>query len=178
MKRTHTLTMILVAAAFLVGALTGPAPTSGQPVTYRLAVFDAQRVISESSAGRKEEEKLNQHLVSKRAIIEQKQEELEKVKKDLQSTALAISADRKEQLMKEVEQKRIDLERLISDADRELRVEHNMINRMIQQKLTVVIEDYGKRNGYTFIFEWNQCAFNDNTVDITDLIIKEFDKQQ
>jgi outer membrane protein len=177
MKRTHLATLSLVFTAFLVGALVGPASTSGQPTTYRLAVFDAQRVISESSTGQKDEEKLNHYRVSKQAVIDQKQKELEQIKKDLQSTTLSMTTDRKDRLKKEIEHKQIDLKRFISDAERELRAEIDRIQRDIQKKLAVVINNYGKKNGYTFIFERNQCAFNDNTVDITDLIIKEFDNR-
>ena len=51
MKRNEV-TILFVIVAFLAGALVSPPGASGEAASYRLAVFDAQRVISESKAGR------------------------------------------------------------------------------------------------------------------------------
>ncbi|MCB0344547.1 MAG: OmpH family outer membrane protein [Bdellovibrionales bacterium] len=154
------------------------APTA-QAADLRVAFVDMQRALSESEAGskaQKDYEKVvkeaQDELNSKKADFDRQQEKYSKQKNSLSSTA---KTERQEKLLS-MER---DLKRSFQDQQESLRRKNAQLVGGLVRELRDVVSQVGKKEGFTVILEKGSQAvlYADNSIDITDEVIKEFNRR-
>ena len=72
-----------------------------------------------------------------------------------------------------------DYERQVKDSKSEVQLKEAELTNDILEDLIPAIQEYGKKNGYTIIFEKNErnILFASETIDLTDKIIAIYDAQ-
>ena len=163
------LALVAPSLALLAGVAT-PAPAQ-----YKIAVFDSAKVLTDSKVGNAAQERLNRFKNDRQGDISSREKEVMDMQNKFVTQSLTLSPEKKEEMQKQVEQKKTDFKRYVSDSEKELMEQLDKVQRDLQQKLTDVIETYGKQQGYTLIFERLQCVFNSDAVDITGEITTKFD---
>ena len=91
-----------------------------------------------------------------------------------------MSADQKEKLMRDIDQKTKSLNRDTEDAQAELDQEQGKIMQELGQRIMAVIDKYSKDKGYSLILDVSSqqtpVLFASNDIDITSDIIKLYDQ--
>jgi len=172
MKKNLTRTIALAAVATAVLAL-GALPAAA--ADYKIGVFDSGRVIMESQVGQNAQAELNVFKNSRQKSITTREKDLETRNNEFVNKSLTLSQERRQELREELEDMRREFQRFYKDNERDLIKEMDKMQKTLQRQLSTVIEEFGKREGYTLIFERLQCVFNESAVDITDEVVRAFD---
>ncbi|HEV8336743.1 MAG TPA: OmpH family outer membrane protein [Candidatus Polarisedimenticolia bacterium] len=152
------------------------APAAAQQQEPRIGVFDSQPVWQQTEEGKKLQAQLAAFRDGKVGEINGKESELNKLRERLRSQEVSLSDDKKSQMLKDIDQKTIDLKRLNDDATREMQSQLKDAQDQFQRELFDVVEALGKDKKYTLILEKTIVVYNNETVDITKEVVAKFNE--
>lgn len=138
----------------------------------KLGYVDIQKVLNLSNAGKDAKEQLTTKVKRYQEEITRKQEELKKLKDVIEKQGSLLSESAKSAKEKEYQQLLKDLQRLQKDAQDDLQAKDEELTKKIFADIERSVQDYGRKNGYTFIFIRDErMMFADEKVDLTDQIL-------
>jgi len=146
----------------------------------KIGVVDLQRCIQESQEGKKVAQELEAKKAALQKKIDQKQDELTKLKDELEKKGMMLSLDAQEDKRKEFDRKRREFQFLYEDLSEEMRQAEADARRKILSDLEKVVQDLGKKEGVSIIFERRASGimYIDNALDLTDKAIKAYDQSR
>ncbi len=141
----------------------------------KIGVINAQEIMEKTKKGNQVQKKLEGLQNSKRTVLQGKQQELEKLEKELNSPAL--NADTRARKTRQIQDKRIELQRMVEDARKEMQQESQKQLYALQKEIIPLIQEIGKSKGFTLILDMagTGIAYFDKSVDITAEVIKAVD---
>ena len=142
----------------------------------KIGVFDSQRVSEETEQGKKYQSDLEKSGATKRTGIEAKENEIKDLQDQLAAQRQSLSADKIADMERDIQKKVVELQRLRDDASREFQMELTEIQKKFQDVLISTIEELGKEQSFTLIFEKMQCIYSSSTVDITNQVIEKLNQ--
>jgi len=138
----------------------------------KLGYVDIQKVLNLSAAGKDAKDQLTAKVKKYQEDINRKQEEMKKLKDVIEKQGQLLSESAKSSKEKEYQQLLKDLQRLQKDAQDDLQAKDEELTRRILTDIEKVVQEYGRKNGYTFIFIRNDSMiFADEKVDLTDKVL-------
>ncbi|HOI14737.1 MAG TPA: OmpH family outer membrane protein [Geobacteraceae bacterium] len=138
----------------------------------KLGYVDIQKVLNLSNAGKDAKNQLTVKVKKYQEEINRKQEEMKKQKDVLEKQGQLLSESAKSSKEKEYQQSLKDLQRLQKDAQDDLQAKDEELTRKILTDIEKVVQEYGRKNSFTFIFIRNDSMiFADDKVDLTDQIL-------
>ena len=151
-------------------------PALAQNVPARVAVVDVQKVLTQSAPGKAAAEKLKKMQEDRVAKARQMDEELRKLDSELGTKRLSLSAQKVEEMAKQIDDKKISMQRYVQDADREMTEARNRELAALQTKIEPVIDALGKEMGLALIFNKFESGlvYAADAVDITDTVVQRF----
>lgn len=159
-------------------ALAGAAAATAQEAR-RVAVIDVQQVVESSAAGREalaRLKKLNDEKVAQGAKMVS---ELEALQKQLAAQRATLAEERIKSLQKEIEDKQVALERFRDDAQEFLDEARRKELQALEARILPIINEIGREMKLHLIFNKFQSGlvYADDSVDITDEVLKRFNVQ-
>jgi outer membrane protein len=142
-------------AATGTGALPAGASTTGtsSAAITKIGIVNIQDAIIATNEGKKEFDVLKQRFSPKESELKNLNDEVENLKKQLQTTTDKLSDDERSSRVKTLEVKQKSLQRNYEDAQNEFQqAEQEVVNR-IGSKMLTVLEKYAKSNGYSVILD-------------------------
>lgn len=145
----------------------------------KIAFVDLQKALNLSEAGKEAKEKIKTEVQGYDTEVQDKQEELKKMKEDLEKQAMLLSEEARNAKERDYQQKVKEYQRLTKDIQESLQQMDQDFTRKILEDLLKVAQDYGKSQGFIMILEKTESSivYADESIDITDEVIKAFDKQ-
>lgn len=144
--------------------------------SLKIGLIDSPRVLKESKAAQEYKEVLMNDLKTKRAVFSKKQAEVLEMESNLKIEQAGLSSDelkdKQEALAKELK----NLRRLKVDLEEELEKRNNEYTRQIVTDVREVVKEYREEENYTLIIEKSSVIASDDDIDITEDIIKLYDK--
>ncbi|HZU33037.1 MAG TPA: OmpH family outer membrane protein [Candidatus Angelobacter sp.] len=135
-------------AAFSQGAATAGA-SSGS----KIGIVSIQDAIANTNEGKKELEALQQKFSPKQAELKTQNDDVENLKKQLQTQGDKLSEDERSNRVKAIETKQKALQRNYEDAQNEFQqAEQEIVNRL-GKKMLAVLEKYAKDNGFAMVLD-------------------------
>ena len=127
-------------------AITNPGGT-------KIGTINVEGAIFASNEGQRDFDVLSKKLEPKQNELKAKSDEIDGMKKQLNTTGDKLSDDAKANLMKQIETKQKALERDAQDAQDDARNQENEIAQRILQKMAPLIVDYARNNGFALIVD-------------------------
>ena len=156
-----TLTMAIASAA-------GAAET-------KIASVDVQKILVLSEAGKEAKEQLALKAGKYENEKNAKEEELKKLKADLEKQSVLLSESARNTKEKDYQQKLKEYQRFLKDAQDDLQAKNDEYTNKIVEDIVNVVQEYGRKNGYSFIFVKNDSMiYADDKADLTDEVLKLF----
>ena len=142
----------------------------------KIGVINAQKVIQGTKKGRAITQRLEKLGQDKQKQVESLRASIKQLEQELVSPAL--NAEARERKNTELQGKRTELKRFIEDAQRELQTKSQSELTKLREEIMPLIERIGKEKGFTVVLDLSisGIAYFDKSIDITDLIIAEYDK--
>ena len=157
-------------AGFMVCCL---AATSAFGAELKLGYIDMQRALNASEAGKEAKEQLAARVKKYQEEINTKQEDIKKLKDELEKQGMLLSESARAAKEKDYQQRLKEFQRFTKDAQDELQGKDEEFTRKILEGMEKIIQDFGRKNGYTFIFVKNEgMLFVDDKVDVTEEVLK------
>lgn len=173
-QRMLQLTAALVGAAVAAFAQGGAQPT-------KVGVINIQAALIGTKDGQKAAGELEAKRAPKAKDLEAKQNQINQLRETLNKGSNTMSAEQREKLMREIDQRTKALNRDMEDAQADFEQEQQRILNDLGQKIMSVIDKYARDNGYTLILDVSSpqtpVLYATNQIDITQEIIRLYDAQ-
>lgn len=144
----------------------------------KIGFVDMQAVIAKSEPGLKAMEQLKSQFKGMKDNLDAQKKSLDSLREELQKQSMMLSQEAK--LDKETQYKRKvrDFQDMGQNYQRKLQQAEQNLSKPIIEKLLTVVQDYGKKNGYTAIFDKQASGlvYQQDSVDLTNAIIAELNK--
>jgi outer membrane protein len=167
--------LMLLAVVFTLVAV----PVAMAADAMKVGYVDLQKALNMSASGKAAKEKMKAKFKDYDASVQKKQEELKKLKEDLEKQAMLLSAEARAAKERDYQQKVKDYQRLTKDIQEELQQTDADFTRKILEEIFKVVQQIGKQEGYTLVFEKTESSilYASEGIDMTDRVIQAFDKQ-
>jgi outer membrane protein len=170
--------IILVAAAGMAAALVQEA-AAAEP--FKVAIIDQQAVIERSIAGKRALEEMKSYSTTRQRIIEADDAELKELEKGSQDANLSeeVRKDKQEQFRTKLEA----YQRRIQEFNREVQEKQRGMIAEYSKKIRDAALIVAQKEGYTAVSDKGSegtvkiVLYHHPSVDLTDKVIKELDRQ-
>lgn len=132
-------------------AATPPAATNAAGM--RIGIINMQQAILASNEGRRDFEALSKKFEPKQAELKSQNDEVEGLKKQLNTQGDKLNEQTRATLVKNIETKQKSLQRSLEDAQGDFQQQQNEILNRIGGKMLEVLDKYAKDNGYGLILD-------------------------
>jgi outer membrane protein len=123
------------------------------PAVPKVGIVQIQAAIANTNEGKKELDVLQQRFSPKQAELKNMNDEIEGLKKQLQTQGDKLSDEERANRVRTIEAKQKTLQRNYDDFQSEAQqAEQEVLNRL-GTKMLKVMEDYAAKNGYTVIMD-------------------------
>jgi outer membrane protein len=165
------LTIGLMVCPMYLGAQSAPA--SGE----KIGVVDIQQAILSTGEGKEAIENLQKKYQPRETEINQRQQDVEQLRQQLQKQMTTLSADEQRRMQHELQDKQTVLQRLEQDAQSSFQYDRDNLMRDLGQKMVKVIEQYASTHGFALVIDGSQVPvyYAAKGVDITAAIVKLYD---
>lgn len=161
---------ILLVIGFVL-ALSAPAfAASG----VKIGVIDFQKVLKESKAGKAVQAELQKQGQKMESELKEKSEAIDKLSQQLDSDAMVMGKDKRDEKQRELQIKKYDFQSLQQKYQSKLRDLQMGYMQKLQNEVVSLASKIGKRDGYLLIIDKNAAVYNPSSIDITDQLIKEY----
>ena len=173
-KQAFSLALAVALGVTLLGNVQAqnPALTPGS----KIGIINIQRAIVESEEGKKAQEKLRAEFAPKDKELRAKQEEIEKLRKQLQESERVLSDEARRNLVRQIETKTRDFNRSNEDLNADFQQAQGQMVNEIGRKLIKILDQYARENGYHLVIDVSSpqapVAWASTTLDVTEDIIK------
>src|ERR1051326_816487 len=135
---------------------TNAAPTGAEPAptgAAKIGTINIEQAIYASNEGQRDFEALSKKLEPKQTELKTMNDEVEGLKKQLNTGGEKLNDDSRATLVKQIEDKQKKLERAVQDARDDAQNQQNEIAQRILQKMAPVIVNYASTTGFGLIVD-------------------------
>jgi outer membrane protein len=165
------LKLVITGIFFLVIALAVP----GMAADIKLGTIDMQKILLMSDAGKEAKEQLAIKAAKYEAEKNLKEEDLKKLKNELEKQSVLLSESARSAKEKDYQQKLKEYQRFMKDAQDDLQARNDEFTGRIVEDIVKVVQEFGRKNGFVYIFVKNESMiYADDRVDLTDELLKQY----
>ncbi|MDQ2712083.1 MAG: OmpH family outer membrane protein [Acidobacteriota bacterium] len=151
-----------------------------QQAPAKVGVISVQGAIVGTKDGQKASQELESKFVPRKKEFDTRQAELAQLQDQYNKGGSVMSEEKRNQLAREIDEKKKRLERDTQDANEEVQAEQQRVLQGLGQRMMAVIEKYAKDNGYTMILDVSNpntpVLYASSGIDITADIVGLYDK--
>lgn len=160
---------------------TAPATGNTAPAPTKVGIVQIQEAIANTNDGKKEVSALQARFAPKQNELKALNDEVEKLKKDLEAQGPKLSDEERASRLKTLEAKTKTLQRNYDDFQSEAQqAQQEMFNR-VGGKLMPVLEAYAKANGYAMVLDVSNpqtpVLWASETTNITKQVVDAYNAQ-
>lgn len=162
--------IITVCMMALSLALASSAFAAGE---VKLGSVDVQKILVLSNAGKEAKGKLDTKAGKVEKDKNTREAELNKLKTELEKQNVPLSGTERSAKEKVYAQRLQEFQQFLNKAKEEFQAENTELTKRIAEDIYKVVQDYGRKKGYLFIFVKNESMiYLDGKADLTDEILQ------
>jgi len=175
------LSVFTIFFVLLIGALPTLAAEGGTNEfsgAVRIGYVDLGRALNDVSDGRRVKKRLKDEFREKQQQLDRHQKELAALKNNIDRNRLLISSDELKVREDQYRSKFFELQQVLAAFRREMETRESTITLQILKRLRKIVEETGKKEGYSLILEKSQdiVLYAPEGDDLTDGVIKAYDR--
>jgi len=145
----------------------------------KIGVVDFQKILDTSNPGKASQVEINNQGKQMENDLKDKGAEIEELEKKLDRESLVMSKEVREEKQREVRIKIGDFKALQQKYTDDFKVMENRIISSIQKEVVELVQEIGKKEGYTLIVEKRTggVVYAQPSTDITDSVIEAYNAQ-
>jgi len=173
------LTLPLVATGmFLLASL----PVAHAAEAFKMGVVDPQTVLEKSKAGKKALDGLKEYVTTRQKLLSGDEEELRSTEKTLKEQMVKLSDTEKKEKETQFRAKVQDYQKRAQEFNQELQGKQKELVDEYMKKISLSTKTVAEKGGFALVVDRGSeqtvkiVIYNKDTIDLTDQVIKEFDR--
>jgi outer membrane protein len=154
--------------------------TAATGSTVRIGIINMQQAILASNEGRRDFEELSKKFEPKQTELKGQNDEVESLKKQLNTQGDKLNDQSRANLVKTIESKQKSLQRSLEDAQSDFQAQQNDVLNRVGSKMMDVLDKYAKQKGYALILDVSNqnspVLWAGASTDVTRAIVDEYNK--
>ncbi len=134
-------------------ALAIAVPHAARAAELKIGYVNLQQAVTEVDEGKAARDTLKKEFDQKQKMLDDKQNELKRMKEDLDKQMVVMSDDAKREKAMEFERKVNDMQQVYVQMQKDLQDREREMMKVIFDKMEAVIKDIAAAEGYTYVFE-------------------------
>lgn len=169
---------IAVAGALCIGLVS----TVFAAENFKIGVIDPQVVLEKSKAGRKALDGLKEYVTTRQKLLSHDEEELRNTEKAIKELASKLSDTEKKEKEKQFRIKIQEYQKRAQEFNQELQGKQKELVDEYMQKIAAATQTVAEKGGFSIVVDKGSeqtmkiVIYNRDTIDLTDQVIKEFDR--
>lgn len=182
MKRMTGAAMLAVMALAVYIALVAGAPSALAADAFKMGVIDPQEVLEKSKAGKRSLDALKEYARTRQKVLSTDEEELKGLEAKLKEQAPKASDQEKRAMEEQFRAKIQHYQKQAQEFNQDLQGKQKEMVDDYMKRIAVATKAVAERNGYSLVVDKGSeqtlriVIYNKDTIDVTDQVIKEFDK--
>ena len=167
-----------VALIFTTGGCKSGEP-AGPPIT-RVGVVDPQRILNETSAGKKARETLASFTKNRQALIELEEKELRRLEEDFVKQGSVLSPTAKREREEQFRRRMAEYQQKVTELNREVQDKQKDVLDGFRDKIEAVAAKIAKRHDVQLIIDRGRggpTIYFEESVDLSAQVIEEFNRE-
>jgi outer membrane protein len=172
---------MMAVGGVLLACWAGSAPASD---TIKIAVVDQQAVIERSKTGKAALEEVKAYQATRQKIISADEQELKELEQAMKDPNSKLSEAAKQEKQEQFQSKVEAYQRRLQDFNREIQQKQREMAEHYSKKISEAAQAVAHKEGFVAVLDkGNESMFrivlyHQPALDVTDLVVKEFDRQQ
>ena len=142
----------------------------------RVGVIDIQAAVTGTNEWKKEFASFKTKFQKEKLSIAAKEKNLKKLIEDLNKKSMVLSPELKNKKEEALIKKKKNFERYVQDKNEDFAKSEKAITSIILKKMVKIVKDLGERKNFTMILERKIGLYFDQSVDLTALAIRTYNK--
>lgn len=143
----------------------------------KMGFIDVQKVISESNAGKRARDRIQAQVKKAEADTLKERQELERLRGDIEKKGPLLKDEERRNMESDFQRRSVNLQRTMGDLQQELQSREREMMQDILKELEVVVNDVGKADKFTVIFDRSQILYSDQAIDITNKVLESYNSR-
>jgi outer membrane protein len=140
----------------------------------KIAVVNMGRVISESQEGKKANAALEAMVKEKRAAVNEKAEEIDKLKKSLDKEPAANKKSKEDELAR----MSVEYQKMVAAYETEVQKKASELKAGLLKEIKNILDAVGSEEKYVLILSTENAPYFQKTIDISDKVIMRYNELQ
>ncbi len=173
------MTLPLVAAGIILLASLSAAKAAE---AFKMGVVDPQAVLEKSKAGKKALDGLKEYVTTRQKLLSGDEEELRSTEKTLKEQIVKLSDTEKKEKETQFRAKVQDYQKRAQEFNQELQGKQKELVDDYMKKIASATKTVAEKGGFSLVVDKGSeqtvkiVIYNKDTIDLTDQVIKEFDR--
>ena len=143
----------------------------------KIGYIDVQRVIAESQSGKRAKERFQVQVKKAEADVQKERQDIERLKSDLDKKGPLLKEEERRSMEADLQKRSVILQRTMNDYQQDLRQKESEIMSAILKEVEQIVNEVGKAEKFTLIFERSQIIYSDQGIDITSKVIETYNSR-
>ena len=143
----------------------------------KIGYVDVQRVIAESQAGKRAKDRFQAQVKKAEADVQKERQDIERLKSDLDKKGQLVKEEERRNMEADLQKRSVNLQRTMNDYQQDLRQKESAMMSDILKELEQIVNEVGKAEKFTLIFERSQIIYSDQGIDITSKVIESYNSR-
>lgn len=157
--------------------------SAGAADGFKMGVVDPQSVLEKSKAGKRALDTLKEYAGTRQKLLASDEEELKNLEKQLKEQDATLNEQQKREKQNQFRAKLQDYQRRAQEFNQELSVKQKELVDEYMKKIGAATKSVAEKGGFTLVVDKGSestlkiVLYHRDTLDLTDQVIKEFDRQ-
>src|SRR6185295_9301950 len=176
--RGQIVVALVITGAWLISSVSGV----GAADAFKMGVIDPQAVLEKSKAGKKALDGLKEYVSTRQKLLSRDEEELRNTEKTLKESASKLSEGEKKEKEAQFRTKIQDYQKRAQEFNQELQGKQKELVDDYMKRISSATKTVAEKTGFALVVDRGSeqtvkiVIYHKDTIDITDQVIKEFDR--
>jgi outer membrane protein len=182
MKRSLLLVCLLIPSLGVTAMAQASHSVPNAPgmgaANQKIAVIEFQAAVAQTNEGQRDFANLEKKFAPKNDQLKQESDQINTLKKDLQTNAKTLTPEQRQEKVNEIQSKEKELSQQVEDARSDFQNEMGTAFNSLAQKVGAVMTAYAKEHGYSLVLDASgqnsSVLWASPSVDITKAVVAAY----
>jgi len=167
----RTLAVSALAALVLLAA-----PRTARAADLKIGYVNLQQAVNDVDEGKAAKAALKKEFDQKQKLLDDKQNELKKLKDELEKQAVVMSDEAKREKGMDFERRVMEVQQIFATLQKELGDREREMMKVIFDKMELVIKDIAEAEGFTYVFEQQNAGilYAPQALNLTNELVRKY----
>jgi outer membrane protein len=179
--RLNRASRTVAVSTLLALSLFGGAPETFA-AEFKMGVIDPQVILEKTKAGKRALDGLREYVSTRQKLLSRDEEELRNIEKQIKEQAPKLSETEKKDKETSFRSKIQDYQKRAQEFNQELQTKQKELVDEYMKKIAAATQTVADKGGFQLVLDKGSeqtvkiVIYNKDTIDLTDQVIKEFDR--